>query len=280
MVANRRPLTEKRSDFGSLTWWQECPWSLTLTQRFSSALLRQKLIEKLTGQQQYVALSTDLLWLGGGEKSWQAALASAGMTLITGKSFLVLGTATALLRTNGRPVLIWLGQEKLPEGFLDWLCRHSLLLFISCQSAQLADLELWQARATYETGSIIKLFDNVNPNLLEQCRALVLFDKPSGQLQQVYLKHGRTLPVFSMLADLPRELIIKHSSYSQTIVYHRCQPRRLLPMQGELLLCQNQPELWQKLVKWQEQGVFWGIEQWLADLELAGFKFDMINSRH
>lgn len=245
-AARRLPLYKMHSDWEAIDWWLECPWTLPLAYKYPTESLRRLLIKKIPSDYTYIALAPEIVKLGGGAGLWQKDLLQAKMQLIIGLGLDLLAFASFVSSYRPKQVVLWLPEASLPMGLLSWLSQQTDFLVIVCTARQLEILELWQVKAVYETGIVVKLLVNSIPPVVEDTFFLCWDNLAQTWAQKWFFKGQQ-------LSKQPRFLL-------------RSQSRWLTACQAELLLCRDQPALWEKLADWQKEGAFGEFEQWLKQM--------------
>jgi len=245
-LAYLNPLFLKTSDWDEQDWWWEF-FPEDLNGRLPGReKIRARLLRNLPQDWTHIALAPEILKLGGGSFAWNQALNEKKIHLILGQGLNLLSFAALIKEQKPKQILIGLKDGPLPSGLLDLAAKETEFLMVRCSTGQLPQLELWQSRAAYETGAVIRLLSAGYKTPDIDCVHFLVWDEIWQNWQQGRLEKGE-------------------KRCRQPLFLLRSQSRRLDSAQAELLLCREKPDLWQKLNFWQNEGCFVDIEQWLEE---------------
>ncbi len=245
-AAERLAFSRHCTAFGEVEWWlcwHRLPRIARQSQANDSGRLPQPpnlaahWQEPLLLQAKALGFASQIIEDFGGEEQCRQELQKAGKTYIDGKNLLIYWAMEKVKRQNPRQIQVILpgrcrAAGMLPRALLDWLCRQANSLIF--WGYPWPELELWQKQAGYRTGTII---GNRPQAEAEGCReALEKFDQEKAPgVMLLDLTKGRCLAGGENL------------TYSETAFYIKGEPRRLTPVQAEVLLYCRSPKLWQLL---------------------------------
>lgn len=244
--------------FGEVEWWlcwHRLPRHQDSRRTPAVPSLAGHWQEPLLVQARALGLAPQIVEDLGGEEMCRRELERAGKTYIDGKNLLVFWSMEKVKRQNPRQIQVILpggcrGAGMLPRALLDWLCQQANSLIF--WGYPWPELELWQKQAGYRTGTII----GNRPQA-----------ESAGRREAIEKFYQEKAPGI-MLLDLAQCRCLAEGqslAYSETAFYVKGEPRRLTPVQAEVLLYCRSPKLWQLLQERQT----WEYRKELLDLAAA-----------